>query len=75
MSTSNAMQRPKYLLVPGWIKSRRDGQSYFLCASELAHRYQLKPGEFRVYREWAGIDPTLYTVLTPRHDGNYTLPG
>lgn len=69
----------RYVLHPGWVTSKTDGDRHYISASHLAHLYGLRladcivmhddePG-VRGYQQQSG-DVHLY----PRYDGNYSLP-
>lgn len=66
----------KYLVVPGYIHSKNDGDRHFIGASQLMRLYGVKPQQCSVVTE----DGSTYgrykdmIVLRPRYDGNYTLP-
>lgn len=68
------MSQPKYLLLPGYVTSKNDGQRHFISGSALARLYNVDPrdcvldmgrGELSWYKD--------LKVLEPRYDGNYTL--
>lgn len=73
---------PIYVLCPGYVRSRTDGDRHFISGDELARLYGLKGGPNRC--NWI-IEPTGSMalgwslppgaiLLRPRSDGNYTLP-
>lgn len=75
----------RYLLLPGMVKSKNDGQHHYVGAMRLARLYGVNPAECEIYEPapwWPGSsyrhDQKLHKGLirlTVRHDGNYTLPG
>lgn len=76
--------KPKYVLCPGHVISRNDGQRHYIGAHHLAVLYGVNPRECLIH------DPTpQWTVsnfrnaeeeqkglirLHPRDDGDYRLP-
>lgn len=79
------MTKKKYVLCPGFVKSNTDGQTHYIDALVLASLYGVHPRECDVYepaswwtpRYWQEIEKRQAGMfrLTPRVDGNYTLPG
>ena len=67
----------RYLLCPGYVTSKHDGQDHFINAQQLARLYGVSLKECRIldprYRERSEFYLGL-TYLRPRFDGNYTLP-
>lgn len=76
----------KYLLFPGVVRSQFDGDLHVITAKALAGLYKVNPAECV---EWPGatsynrlhrarlleqVDAGTLIKLTPRYDGNYTLP-
>ncbi len=51
----------RYVLCPGYVKSKTDGQEHFITAGQLAHLHGVNPAECYV-RTW-GMDPDL----VPKH--------
>jgi len=45
------MIKAKYLLFPGHVISKNDGQEHFITASQLAHCYDISIRECITYRE------------------------
>lgn len=78
----------RYLLCPGSVRSRTDGQSHFIHARQLAFLYGVPMNECVVlpsgwdnrakerHREGllARVDSGDLIALYPRRDGDYTLP-
>lgn len=78
----------RYLLCPGFVRSRTDGQQHFIHARQIAFLYGVRwdecvvlpsgwddPAEER-HREnlLARARRGELIALHPRYDGNYTLP-
>jgi hypothetical protein len=64
----------RYVVVPGYIRSRTDGDEHYVTGPQLAWLYGLRPGEYEVYKPNA--DPDKYAgtyVCTPRLDGKYPI--
>lgn len=67
----------KYIIVPGYIKSKNDGEIHYISASQLMRLYKVNPLECIValgkywHRGRIGIESLI--VLRPRYDGNYGL--
>lgn len=69
----------KYLLLPGMVRSRTDGDQHFIDAPTLARLYGVKWSECVVshdsFRDCdLGRNHEGLICLEPRFDGNYTLP-
>lgn len=70
----------KYLIVPGNVVSKSDGQRHFVSAVQLMLLYKVKLSECIVlsgrieygFKRLTGTYQDLM-VLTPRSDGNYSL--
>ncbi len=60
----------KYLVKPGWVTSRTDGDRHWIPADKLIQLYQVNPKECIIYDPWQE-DPQDLIVLRPRYDGNY----
>ena len=62
-----------YVLCPGYVVSRTDGQAHYVEASELSRLYGLRPTD----RVMILLDTHGYRrlpdeiILEPRSDGNY----
>lgn len=77
-----------YVLCPGWVRSRTDGDAHFIGARQLAHLYGvpfrdcyvmpsdwLSPSEIqRRHLLRARVASGELIALRPRADGKYTLP-
>lgn len=67
------MTKIRYILHPGWIRSKHDGDSHYITAPMLWSLYGVPPAQCRVYdpaRKGEEGEVHLY----PRYNGNYTLP-
>lgn len=77
----------RYLLCPGHVRSKGDGQVHYIPAMTLAHLYSVKmsecvilpgnrtPWDSRARETWlARADLGEVIALRPRYDGDYTLP-
>lgn len=67
-------RQPRYVLHPGWVYSKNDGDRHFIGGPRLARLYgvdirQCVFGDVPQYSELPGD-----IHLRPRRDGNYTLP-
>jgi hypothetical protein len=75
------MQDLKYILVPGWVRSKNDGDMHRVGIKDLIKLYRLQPNTWRPvclkdYNLRNGLlkpPPTGLTYLRPRWDGNYVL--
>lgn len=68
------MARVRFLVRPGQIRSRNDGDFHYVGAADLARLYGLPLGSWRVYDPRTDRNTTL-PVLRPRFSGYYELPG
>ena len=68
----------KYLVCPGYVRSKNDGDRHFISAHRLMNLYGVRPGEcfVHVYGEPppCGIDTSTLISLFPSVSGNYALP-
>lgn len=68
----------KYLIIAGEVTSRTDGERHWVGASALCGLYGVDPKEcYLVDRpkvEQIPFDLVDLPVLSPRYDGNYSLP-
>lgn len=65
----------KYILHPGQIRSRTDGQIHYISAAKLARLYGLNLADCIVHKEPKNYVFDVYDIhLHPRFDGDYTLP-
>lgn len=68
------MSRIKYVLHPGPVWSRYDGDRHFVGAAQLAALYRVPPGECVTHNDlpwWKAPEGAIH--LFPREDGDYTL--
>lgn len=83
------MTAPRYLLCPGWVRQRHDGQWHMVGAGQLAGLYGVPMGECLVLPSegflggghaierrdlLARVDRGELVALRARSDGDYTLP-
>lgn len=68
----------KYLVIPGTVVSKNDGQKHFINSKDLCHLYGVDPKEcYFASSEQLGHTmglPDGLIILTPKYDGNYALP-
>ncbi len=73
-------QAKRFILHPGLVRSRVDGDTHFITAARLCELYGVHPNKC-LAAYWSCWD--IYVArhfpdavhLYPRTDGNYTLPG
>lgn len=63
----------RYLVLPGNVRSRNDGQIHFINAFELMRLYCVRREECIIWREGMALDVSGLTPLQPRYDGKYPL--
>jgi hypothetical protein len=63
--------KPKYLVKPGYVFSKSDGDKHWISADKLIRLYQVNPRECVISHPY--LDPEDLIVLEPRYDGNYEL--
>ena len=66
-----------YLVCPGIVKSKSDGDEHFITAKQLMSLYAVKPYDCLVVdcpESARGIKWEDYIVLRPNTEGNYNLP-
>jgi len=67
-----------YLVVPGIVRSKNDGQYHYIDATKLIHLYKVDPKRCVVYDK--NIPVEVYNQfgklirLSPRDSGDYSLP-
>lgn len=66
----------RYLLCPGSVISKNDGQTHYINAPELAKLYGVSLEECEIIdrNRWSPYRYLGLIRLEPRFDGNYTLP-
>lgn len=71
--------KKKYVCIGDFVISQSDGQLHYISAVMLPKLYQVSPQECIFTCEdmetIMGLELEKYTILRPRNDGNYTLPG
>jgi len=69
------MKRKRWLIVPGTIISKRDGDLHYISAEDLMWLYRVNPAECVVHNErmgpYRGATTDRLWVLRPRFDGDY----
>lgn len=81
------MTTARYLLCPGMVRSRADGDEHFVGARQLMRLYGLRPEQCLVMpearpgqpcglRRWldGALERGDLIALRPRADGDYRLP-
>jgi|688.fasta_scaffold701676_2 hypothetical protein len=74
---NGAISRPRYVLCPGWITSRNDGDRHYISAAKLAKCYDVNLRDCLIQLPKQKLYPEFYTgmvFLEPRLDGDYRLP-
>ncbi len=74
---NGAISRPRYVLCPGWIMSKNDGDWHYIGAAKLAHCYGVNLRNCLIKLPGQTLHPGFYTgmvFLEPRYDGDYRLP-
>lgn len=69
-----------FMLHPGEIRSRSDGDVHYISARQLIQLYGIHPKMCQIYKEgWdRGMSPGLseqFVHLYPRYDGEYQVNG
>ncbi len=66
----------RYVLAPGRVISKTDGQRHHITAAQLARLYGVSLDQCLIYRSSrvAGTLRAGLPILTPRADGDYRLP-
>ena len=69
------MIRKKYLIIPGWVRSRNDEDKHWIGADKLMELYGVDPAECETLtmREFTHTPEHDLIPLAPRYSGNYTL--
>lgn len=77
----------RYLLCPGIVRSRTDGDRHFITARQLAFLYGVRMADCVTLPDQTPANHCVrmflfervrlgeITALVPRDDGNYTIPG
>uniref|UniRef100_A0A6M3LH95 Uncharacterized protein n=1 Tax=viral metagenome TaxID=1070528 RepID=A0A6M3LH95_9ZZZZ len=72
----NGDKMKKYIVYPGFVTSRNDGDRHYVSASQLIHLHKVQNSECiivrgrRDYYKLHGINRELINLI-PRSDGNY----
>lgn len=74
----------KYVVCPGEVTSKADGQRHYIGPMQLMKLYGVDPRECEIYEPAPWWPRSFYRMaeeaqrglirLAPRYDGNYTLP-
>lgn len=64
----------KYLVCPGHIKSKTDGQLHYVSSKALIALYGVNPDECVIDCNLNPKKSLDLIELRPRYNGNYTLP-
>jgi hypothetical protein len=68
------VKNKRYLVCPGYVRSRHDGDLHYVGARELIQLYGVDPADCLIQGQL--IDPTVATGLKrliPRFSGDYRL--
>ncbi len=61
----------KYLVVGGWVRSKNDGDWYWVSPVHLVRLYRVPRSECILVDKEGGLFIPNLEILTPRHDGDY----
>jgi len=66
----------RYIIHPGTMQSKTDGDIHFISASQLMRLYNVSPNECIIMdrmrpETYIGLNLKEYVHLYPRYDGNY----
>ena len=70
------MSEKKYILCPGWVTSKVDGDQHFINEAQLIRLYGVSPRECvsaRSPSRLSEMDTEVMIELRPRYDGDYRL--
>lgn len=62
----------KFVVCPGYVYGKADGDRHFISAPKLADLYELKPGEWKEFQS-RNIYPEDTVFLRPRSNGDYRI--
>lgn len=69
------MEKKKYAIHPGFVRSQNDGDEHFISAGRLARLYELEPGEwFRWDDDYERRPWDQFVHLFPDYYGRYGRP-
>ncbi len=74
------MNERKYVLHPGYVTSKADGDRHYINAKQLADLYRIKLTECHIIMDdypdfQSRMDETRHLIhLYPRFDGDYVIP-
>ena len=76
---SEGLGPARYLLCPGHVMSKTDGQYHYVDACALARLYGVRMGQCdvrpeRMFARYGWRPQPGLIELHPRYDGNYSLP-
>lgn len=77
-SLTNTWGNKKYVVYPGFVQSRHDGDVHYITARQLMHLYGVRLSDCVVAQsdtDLLGRDFTGLIPLRPRYDGDYRLNG
>lgn len=64
--------KPRYVVIPGWVASKYDGELHYIDAPTLMRLYRVKPSECVIssigHKNGEGL-----IRLRPRHNGVYNI--
>jgi len=76
--------KPKYVLCPGYIRSKNDNQLHYIGAARLADLYRVPIRECQIYEPAPWWPESYYRQaeedyqnliwLRPNYNGDYTIP-
>lgn len=65
----------KYVLHPGFVYSKTDGDRHYISADKLIRLYKVRPNNCVLHREHSHFEGMKGMIhLFPRYDGNYEVP-
>ena len=64
--------KPRYAVIPGWIRSKYDGELHYIDAPTLMSLYRVKPSECIVSSPSRNTEGLI--MLRPRYNGVYNVP-
>lgn len=66
------MRAVRYLLCPGYIISKNDGDRHYISAGQLKQLYKVNWEDCDIEKQGLQLSRYNYIRLFPRYDGNYT---